>query len=187
MSSVIDPRPLLGEPVSLDLLNTRWMAGDDVRDLLTGPGGLTVWLEANGLAGRCPDDATALESLLAAREALAVAVRDPGAPSREALDGLNAVLAHGRVRRFVGPDGRPAQDVETDLPVWRAPWIAVDDYLGLLAADPARIRACAHDRCILHFFDTSQNRRRRWCSMAVCGNRAKASRHHARTKEPRPE
>ncbi|MFJ4847671.1 CGNR zinc finger domain-containing protein [Streptomyces sp. NPDC088733] len=186
-SPVIDPRPLPGEPLSLDLLNTRWMTGDGPRDLLAEPDGLTVWLAANKLAGHCPQDAAAREALLAAREALAVAVRDPGAPSREALDGLNAVLAHGRVRRLIGPDGRPAEEVETDLPAWRAPWIAVNDYLELLAADPGRIRACAHDRCVLHFFDTSQNRRRRWCSMAVCGNRAKASRHHARTKEPRPE
>jgi len=57
------------------------------------------------------------------------------------------------------------------------------DYLELIATAPDRIRGCAHDSCVLHFFDTSRNGTRRWCSMAACGNRAKASRHYARSKE----
>jgi predicted RNA-binding Zn ribbon-like protein len=53
----------------------------------------------------------------------------------------------------------------------------------LLGTAPDRIRSCAHDSCVLHFFDTSRNGTRRWCSMATCGNRAKASRHYARSKD----
>jgi predicted RNA-binding Zn ribbon-like protein len=32
------------------------------------------------------------------------------------------------------------------------------------------------------FLDVSKSGRRRWCDMATCGNRAKASAHHARVK-----
>ncbi|WP_412543337.1 CGNR zinc finger domain-containing protein [Longispora sp. K20-0274] len=32
------------------------------------------------------------------------------------------------------------------------------------------------------FLDTSRNGQRRWCSMATCGGRVKARRHHARTR-----
>ncbi|MBK3630046.1 CGNR zinc finger domain-containing protein [Streptomyces sp. MBT49] len=53
----------------------------------------------------------------------------------------------------------------------------------VLSAAPDRIRGCAQETCVLHFFDTSRNGTRRWCSMAVCGNRAKASRHYARAKD----
>ncbi|WP_232524336.1 CGNR zinc finger domain-containing protein [Nocardiopsis gilva] len=50
------------------------------------------------------------------------------------------------------------------------------------AAD--RIRRCEGDHCVLYFFDTSRNGTRRWCSMAVCGNRAKAQRHYRKGKLP---
>ncbi|GAA2467649.1 CGNR zinc finger domain-containing protein [Streptomyces macrosporus] len=177
-----DPRPLIGEPLSLDLLNTRWVEDGAARDLLTGVDGLAIWLGSAGLADRCVADEAALAAVLRAREALAAAVADPAGPSEEARAGLNEVLAHGRVRRVLSPDG-PHDDVEADPPAWLAAWLAVDDYLRLLRLDPTRIRRCAHPKCVLHFFDTSQNRRRRWCSMAVCGNRAKASRHYARTRD----
>ncbi|MFH9010817.1 CGNR zinc finger domain-containing protein [Streptomyces sp. NPDC017943] len=32
----------------------------------------------------------------------------------------------------------------------------------------------------MRFFDTSRDGTRRWCSEAVCGDRAEASRQHAR-------
>lgn len=37
----------------------------------------------------------------------------------------------------------------------------------------ARLRRCANPHCSLFFCDTSRTHRRRWCSMAVCGNRHK--------------
>jgi predicted RNA-binding Zn ribbon-like protein len=46
----------------------------------------------------------------------------------------------------------------------------------------ARVRICAAaDRCAWLFLDTSRNATRRWCDMTLCGNRAKARRHYART------
>ncbi|WP_433023369.1 CGNR zinc finger domain-containing protein [Kribbella sp. CA-294648] len=35
----------------------------------------------------------------------------------------------------------------------------------------------------MHFYDSSRKANRRWCSMAGCGNRAKAARHYARSKD----
>jgi predicted RNA-binding Zn ribbon-like protein len=51
-----------------------------------------------------------------------------------------------------------------------------------LAASPAgsQIKRCANPRCVLYFRDTSRTRRRRWCSMAVCGNRMKVAAHARR-------
>jgi predicted RNA-binding Zn ribbon-like protein len=46
----------------------------------------------------------------------------------------------------------------------------------------ARMRICANSACGLLFSDKSRTRRRRWCSMAVCGNRHKVAsfaRRHA--------
>jgi predicted RNA-binding Zn ribbon-like protein len=39
----------------------------------------------------------------------------------------------------------------------------------------ARLRLCANPHCGLFFYDDSRTRRRRWCSMAVCGNRNKVA------------
>jgi len=39
----------------------------------------------------------------------------------------------------------------------------------------ARIRRCANPACRLFFYDDSRTHRRRWCSMAICGNRHKVA------------
>lgn len=39
----------------------------------------------------------------------------------------------------------------------------------------ARLRLCSNPRCGLFFYDKSRTHRRRWCSMAVCGNRSKVA------------
>jgi predicted RNA-binding Zn ribbon-like protein len=45
-----------------------------------------------------------------------------------------------------------------------------------------RVKQCEGDPCGWLFFDTSRNRSRRWCSMADCGNRAKARRFYKKEK-----
>jgi len=47
--------------------------------------------------------------------------------------------------------------------------------------EPERLKICPN--CHWLFLDRSRNRSRAWCDMAVCGNRAKASRHYHRTRE----
>jgi predicted RNA-binding Zn ribbon-like protein len=46
----------------------------------------------------------------------------------------------------------------------------------------APIRKCANPACGLFFYDDSRTGKRRWCSMAVCGNRAKVAAHYRREK-----
>jgi len=43
-----------------------------------------------------------------------------------------------------------------------------------------RVKICPADDCRWAFYDTSRNRSRQWCSMEVCGNRAKARAHRQR-------
>jgi predicted RNA-binding Zn ribbon-like protein len=54
---------------------------------------------------------------------------------------------------------------------------AVDLFGGPLAC---RIRVCAAENCGLLLVDTSRPGRRRWCSMELCGNRAKVRTHRSR-------
>jgi predicted RNA-binding Zn ribbon-like protein len=52
--------------------------------------------------------------------------------------------------------------------------------LGVLG-ELERVKICPADDCLWAFYDTSRNGSRQWCSMAVCGNRAKARAHRARS------
>ena len=67
--------------------------------------------------------------------------------------------------------------------------LSATDAAGFLAAAAAtvaierrldRVKICPADDCRWAFYDTSRNRSRQWCSMEVCGNRAKARAHRAR-------
>jgi hypothetical protein len=174
-----DPRPLVGEPLALDLLNTRWMKEGALQDLLTDVDGLGVWLTANGLDGGYLPDTRMLSHTLQARDALKAAV---DGSLREGAPLVDAVLRNGRILASLTAEG-PRELPELSNPSWGPGWLAARNYLELLSTAPDRIRRCAHDACVLHFLDTSRNGTRRWCSMAACGNRAKASRHYARTKE----
>ena len=49
--------------------------------------------------------------------------------------------------------------------------------------DFSLVRMCEGPNCTLWFHDVSKGHARRWCSMAVCGNRAKAVAHRARARQ----
>jgi predicted RNA-binding Zn ribbon-like protein len=167
-----DPRPLTTEPLALDLLNTVWISDGARRDLLAEPDGAGTWLRTTGHADAPADVAALVE----ARAAIAAVVA-----RRDDASALNVVLAHGHLVERLGPDG-PERVLAVDAERWRVPWLAAHNLLELLRAGPDRIRRCAGHGCILHFYDASRGGRRQWCSMAVCGNRANARRHYARTR-----
>jgi predicted RNA-binding Zn ribbon-like protein len=54
------------------------------------------------------------------------------------------------------------------------------------SADFRYVKACQGDHCILFFLDQTRRHGRRWCSMAVCGNRAKQDAHLARRRKQKP-
>ena len=47
------------------------------------------------------------------------------------------------------------------------------------------VKACEGHSCTLMFADRTRRRGRRWCSMAICGNRAKQAAHRGRLKKKR--
>ncbi len=49
------------------------------------------------------------------------------------------------------------------------------------------LRKCESSACVLYFYDTTKNHRRRWCSMSGCGNKAKAAAFYRRKKGRRGE
>ncbi|WP_171166668.1 ABATE domain-containing protein [Streptomyces sp. I05A-00742] len=174
-----------GARISVDFVNTRrdrWAAG---RELLRRPEDLTTWFEAAGIGPACiPVDEPLLAQAVELREAvdaglLAVVEGDAfPAASQEVLNGWLARAAESPPRLDVR-DGVPVLTAGA-LPVdgrGALSRIAVDAVEILGGADRDRLRVCAGERCSARFFDNSAGRRRRWCSMAACGNRAKAAQH----------
>jgi predicted RNA-binding Zn ribbon-like protein len=70
---------------------------------------------------------------------------------------------------------------------WRSPeslLLPIGDALAKFVCeeDFANVKACEGHECTLVFADHTRRRARRWCSMAVCGNRAKQAAHRSRLK-----
>src|SRR5882762_3099796 len=171
-------RPLVGEPLSLDLLNTTWIDRGSVRDLLEDLEGTQAWLGQAGLDGPLTEPSRL--ALTAAREAIRRHVDTPD--HADACAALNEVLSWGHTRPVVGRDG-PGSVSTVDDPNRRAGWLAAVNYVELLTGDPSRIRHCPHPGCVLYFYHPSPKPSRRWCSMAGCGNPAKAARQYARPRQ----
>lgn len=49
-------------------------------------------------------------------------------------------------------------------------------------ADFSHVKACEGPTCTLLFLDLTHGRAKRWCSMAICGNRAKQAAHRKRER-----
>jgi len=101
-----------------------------------------------------------------------------GRVQREWLEPINEIL-----RVTEGFD-----QLEWDGSGWRIGFFAKHEGLEWLLAAIARsgaelivegskngLERCSNPNCQLLFYDDSRTRRRRWCSMALCGNRSKVA------------
>jgi predicted RNA-binding Zn ribbon-like protein len=177
-------RFLAGRPC-LDLTATvdeRW--GRPVERLRT-PQDLADWLVAAGLADQPP--AASWQDLAHARtlrEAIYQTIkrrtgRHPPGPGHLAIINNWAGLPPPRTW-LETEDGqlRARQDATTVAALVAS---LARDAVDLLGGPLAhRIAECSADHCALLFLDTSRAGRRRWCSMAACGARAKMAAYRAR-------
>jgi predicted RNA-binding Zn ribbon-like protein len=151
-------------------------------DELGDPARMSAWLGESGLAPAGADFGEAdRRRIVAFREALRAlllanhgATPDPGAI--EALDGA------ARLAVAFDADGT-ARLVPAEA--------GVDGVLGTVVGIVARsqaegtwpcMKACPADSCGWAFYDHSRNHSRTWCTMSVCGNRAKARSYRARQR-----
>jgi predicted RNA-binding Zn ribbon-like protein len=181
--SMAELRPLRGEPISLDLVNTEWVDAGSRRDLLETLAGVRDWLGEHDMVVPEKNLRPIQAALIETRATLRLLLE--GRDGAQARERLNEVLARGRIKQRLGNEGPVAAPEVPD--VWRAAWEAAFDYLELLRHWPAsRIKACAHPDCILYFLDTSKNGTRRWCDMRTCGNRFRVQQHYMRQKKREP-
>jgi len=154
-------------------------------DELETPDGARRWLVAQRLLAR---NARVGEGerikLFELRDGLrALAWANNGAPvGREALAGLNRLASTASIGALFDESGDvrlvvDRGDVDRAVSALLAiVWEAIRD------GSWSRLKACRGERCGWAFYDASRNRVGTWCSMAVCGNRAKTRAYRIRQR-----
>jgi predicted RNA-binding Zn ribbon-like protein len=200
------PAYFVGDHLALDFLNTlatphgeliEWLGdGNDLVSWLEGAGAIepaaAAWMRENRrdaldeVAGQARQFRQWLRGFVTAR------MGKPLRATAAALAPLNELLAGDNCFQRVEAAGR---DTETGRRLmlrtvqrWENPRELLEPIARAAAdlicnQDFRLIRSCEGTACVLLFLDRTKAHARRWCSMAACGNRAKAAAHRARTKE----
>lgn len=154
----------------LELLNSTPVVDGVGRDLLRDRAVAAELARSLGGRGSQPE----VRELTRVRPYLQSAVRTGAVPS-----GLDDVLTG--VTKRPTPLSAGGLGWELHAPAARMPAArAVIAWADLAADRPGRLRPCGNDECRRFLLDRTKGGTARWCSMATCGNRMKARRHHAR-------
>src|SRR6516162_10368431 len=200
---------IAGDP-SLDFLNSIGTPVDTVVEWVGNGDDLLVWLEEAGLVppeGAATIRANCFPGKLDAVAAQARALREwfrafvlkhrrhslsPKAVGE--LEPLNRILERDDAYGAVVPRPADPSDASTTSGLeWRTlrRWRTPDSLLLPIAQamanfitseDFSRVKSCEKSPCTLFFLDKTRGQARRWCSMTLCGNRAKQALYRARLK-----
>ena len=152
---------------------------------LDSPEALRRWMDEQGIPAGGDLEPRDLERAIEFREALRLLLLTNNGVEldAEALRGLREAADAGLIRVEIEKDGqafpRPAEEGVSAL--FARLLAAVADIQ--CAGTWERLKACAAEDCQWAFYDTSRNRSRTWCSMEVCGNRAKTRAYRARLSD----
>jgi predicted RNA-binding Zn ribbon-like protein len=202
------PAIFIADSLGLDFLNSVATPIDTPIDWLDSGDGLVKWLAQAGLV-----PADALEALEArAMPGEFDKVADQARALREWFRGFvhkhmgrpltpKALQELGPLNKLLERDERFSQisrhhqrdGDHLELRAvrrWRSPeslLLPIGEALANFVCEEnfADVKACEGRGCTLIFADHTRRRARRWCSMAICGNRAKQAAHRKRLKDKR--
>ena len=204
MTSDRQPPFFVGEHLAIDFLNTVATPQGTLIDWLCDGSDLIAWLQQAGVidaaaaarirgSGRAALDEIAREAREFRqwlREFVTARMGRPLRATASSVAPLNDLLARGRTFQQVQPAANDADHGRRLLLRKVHRWEAPAELLEPIAAAAADlicnqdfrlIRACEGSACMLLFLDRTKAHARRWCSMAVCGNRAKVAAHRRKT------
>lgn len=209
-SRMQSPSPALfvADALGLDFLNSIATPVDTPVDWIADGEGLLRWLTQAGLVPQDELDALKSRALPGELDKVAGQARalrewfrnfvraHMGQPliatAMRELEPLNSLLerdeAFSRVVLHRGNDGDRLE--LRKLRRWRSPeslLLPIGEALAKVVCeeDFSEVKACEGHNCTLIFADHTRGRARRWCTMAICGNRAKQAAHRSRLKDQR--
>ena len=200
------PAIFIADSLGLDFLNSVATPVDHPVDWINDGDGLLAWLDQAQLVPRATLEAMRSRAMPGELNKIAAQARDlrewfrafvrrhRGMPLTAAmvdeLDPLNHLLERDeKYERVV-----TSQDAEASHPAlellrrWRSPETLlqpIGEVLAILLTQEefSHVKACEGPACTLLFVDHTRGHTRRWCSMQICGNRAKQAAHRSRLKQ----
>lgn len=178
----LSSQPLfLADNLALDFINSEYGTGDERHDCFGSDLSVIDWLETAGLV---PKGAQAPAGLLVEARQLRGAARAVVHAAMESvasdLTVINRILDKGHPETRLQWDNATQQYRIEVRSAMNSPatllWPVADSLVKLVTDDKFEyVRQCEAHNCILLFHDLSKSHRRRWCSMATCGNRMKVA------------
>ena len=201
------PALFVADAPALDFLNSLATPVDTPIDWIDDGAGLLDWMGQAGLAPppvleRLRDQAMPGELDAVAAQARGLrewfrtfVAEHRGRPLQtadlDALEPLNRLLERDEAFSRIAPDAHGAFPFGLQAERrWRSPEALLQPIGQVMARfvceqDFTDVKACEGPACTLVFADHTRGRARRWCSMAICGNRAKQNAHRDRLKARR--
>ncbi|MCS4308464.1 putative RNA-binding Zn ribbon-like protein [Rheinheimera pacifica] len=175
--------PMVGDHLAMDLLNTEARSGDKVIDYWNSDADVLRWLQLHGIVPVTGRNLLAAGELLKQAKALRAlahqVISSFKQQNRSDISELNLYL-HTYVS---APHLQQDSDgkllitrISRSEPAGAMLGPVAEAVAQLLAEGSASlVKQCEHPDCILWFYDRTKAHKRRWCSMATCGNRYKAA------------
>jgi predicted RNA-binding Zn ribbon-like protein len=197
------PFYFVGNLPCLDFVNTEIVARGSRVDLLAGFADLVRWLQAASLItppqardaekrwGNVPEGKAVFKEAVSLRCALRLMAERlaAGKPAdRATIEPINRVLASRPTYTQLELNGnKVASHLHLTSESSRHLLVPIAESAAWLLehGDMSLVRCCENPACILFFYDTTKNKRRRWCSMDACGSRAKAAAYYRRSRTPK--
>jgi predicted RNA-binding Zn ribbon-like protein len=175
----------------MDLLNTQARSGDNVVEYWNSDADVLRWLHQNNIDPALEQSALAGGELLSQAKALRTLThRLIAAFKQQELQDIGQ-LNHFLHSYVSAPHLAPDNDGKLvitrisrgDTAASMLGQVAEAVARLLVEGDATLVKQCEHPDCILWFYDRTKAHKRRWCSMATCGNRFKAAQFRKRNSE----
>ena len=173
----------IGGHMAIDLLNTVSIVNGEVVDSLQSDADVKKWLSENSVVGDSKELKNQFSDLVPTIRELRETVRQLFISRKEGkqtnVETLNAYLQYGASYLQLVSVGKEQyglkrmRKIETVEQLLAPIAEAAAELLAM--NDFSRVRKCESADCVLWFYDSAKSHKRRWCSMAICGNRHKVS------------
>jgi len=202
--SLSAPALFLADSAGLDFLNSIATPVDTTLDWIEDGEGLLAWLEQAHLVSASVLKSMRKDAMPGELDRVAAQARDlrewfrgfvrahKGRSLTSTMVGelapLNRLLERDEGYEVVIPEAGDGHAMQLQaVRRWKSPeslLLPIGQAMARLVTkeDFAQVKACEGPICTLLFADHTRARNRRWCSMDICGNRAKQAAHRHRNK-----